>query len=32
VSQTIIITQQSQQNALTRISNLPTDGSVEIVV
>lgn len=28
----IIITQQSQQNALTRIANLPTDGSVEIVI
>lgn len=32
MSQTIIITPQSKQNALTRISNLPTDGSIEIVI
>jgi hypothetical protein len=32
MTQMIIITQQSQQNALTRIANLPTDGSVEIVI
>lgn len=32
MNQTIIITQQSKQNALTRIANLPTDGSLEIVI
>lgn len=32
MSQTIIITPQSLQNAFTRIGNLPTDGSVEIVI
>lgn len=32
MSQTIIITPQSLPNALTRIGNLPTDGSMEIVI